>query len=75
MVTQLVFSMDDKELGYFFYQQRIKKKLTPKQVSQSCGIPKTKLSQFENGTGILQNYHIKNLSALLELELKYCLIK
>lgn len=75
MVTQLIFDIDSKELGYFFYQQRIKKKLTILQVKQSCNIPKSKLSRFENGADALQNYHIKNLCNLLEIELKYCLIK
>lgn len=75
MLEFSIFEMDAKELGYYFYQQRIKYGYTLREASKLSGVNVSSITQFENGKGVLPNYRIKQLSELLKIELKYCLIK
>lgn len=76
MTSQLIFDMDDTELGYYFYQQRKKKKLNIPQLSKIAGVSRSTISLFENGKlSSISLTNVRKLSEALCLELKYCLLK
>jgi len=76
MISQLIFDFDDKELGYYFYQQRERKHLFIKDVAAKCGVSYSYICKFENGKcKILDANKIMKLAKCLELDLKFCLLK
>lgn len=76
MKIQLIFDMDDVELGYYFFQRRECKKLTIQELSKLAKVSRQFISEFENGKRISANIvNVRKLSQALNLELKYCLLK
>ena len=71
-----IFEMEDKELGYYFFRQRTKKDLTIRKLSTLSGVSQSYISRFESGTLInISLTSIKKLCKVLNLDLKYCIIK
>lgn len=76
MKMQLIFDMDDVELGYYFFQRRECKKLTIRELSKLANVSQEFISQFENGKRINSSLtNVRKLSEALNLGLKYCLLK
>lgn len=67
-----VYDINPNEIGYVFFRQRQKLKLSIAQVSKATKISGGCLSQFENGLLFLSFKKLITLKDFLKLDIKFC---
>ena len=73
MISINLYQLEEKELGYLFYQKRTKKGLSIDEISKKIKCSKTTLSKFENGTQLMSMTKIIKYAKVIDLNLKFCI--
>ena len=75
MTTFTIYELTDIDLGYIFFKAREKKKITQKEVAKRAKISSKSYCEFENGNQLLKLQTIISLCEILNVDLKFCVVK
>jgi transcriptional regulator with XRE-family HTH domain len=73
MTNFKIFPLNDIELGFLFYQKRIKKGLTLRNCAKLAKMSIATISNFENGKGLISMTKILKYAKVIDLNLKFCI--